>query len=119
MNKLLILTAAVAAFSANATFAADGVQASTPACATCSKPVPVYVVNPINLPREAQDTTVELVLTIDEKGIPHDVKPLYYVDTRVSARLKEAVAQWRFAPRVEDGRAVTTRAVLPVKLAGA
>lgn len=117
MNKshslLLAAAAAVAMFTSNA-------SANTPcppaAASTEVKPYPVKVVSPTNLPRSFVKSTVEVVLTLDEQGVPTNVQTVGRVDRSVAAKLVAAVSQWRFAPKYVDGKPVAGQFVLPIEL---
>lgn len=113
MNKFALIAAAAAAFSASVTFASTPAQS---AASSAIKPVPVHVVNPTDLPIEALNSTVDMVMTIDEKGVPHDVRSAHFVNRQIAQRLEAALSQWRFQPQYVDGRAVPTRVVLPLTL---
>lgn len=115
MNKLNLLvsaTLASLALSATAAFATEQ-QVMTP---KQSKPVPVKIVHPTDLPRDFENYTVELKLTIDENGVPHDVRPAQWMPRNLSSRIVPVVAQWRFSPSYVDGHPVKTEVVLPLKL---
>ncbi len=112
---VLIATAlASAAFFASTTFAAPATS-STPG-ANVSKPVPIHVVSPTNLPWDFDHATVNLAFTIDEKGVPHDVRTVGRLPAEVASQLITAVSQWRFRPMLENGKPATTRVVLPLTL---
>jgi outer membrane biosynthesis protein TonB len=116
-NLFVIAILAGLALSAANTFAKSADQC--PACATAKAtlPVPVSVVHPTNLPRQYENVTVQVELTIDEKGVPHNVKPAGQMPKDLAARLVPAVSQWRFEPaHTADGKAVATTVVLPLEL---
>lgn len=79
-------------------------------------PVPVSTVEPQAVPRDFVDSTVEVAMTIDTQGQPHDLAPGKGVTDVLAKRLLPAMAQWRFSPARQDGRPVALRVVLPVKL---
>jgi outer membrane biosynthesis protein TonB len=117
INLFLVATLAGVAFSAVNTFAnsADQCPACSPAKATL--PVPVSVVHPTNLPRQYENVTVQVELTVDAKGVPHNVKPAGQMPKDLAARLVPAVSQWRFEPaHTADGKAVAATVVLPLEL---
>ena len=116
MKNLLISAALVSAsVFATSSFAATAVDACTTE-ASPSAPVPVSVVSPTDLPRTFRPTTVQVTLTIDEKGVPHNVKPVGFVDRDVAKRVIAAVSQWRFTPKQVNGQAVAGRFVLPLEI---
>lgn len=79
-------------------------------------PAPVKIVAPTQLPRSFENARVVLALTIDAQGVPHQIAPVGYLPEAVRKQLVSAVSQWRFAPKYQDGRAVATRVVLPLRL---
>ncbi len=97
-----------------ATFGAPPSSFAQPAANAA--PVPVKIVAPMNLPRSYENARVELVLTIDAAGVPHEISAVGYLPDRVKQQLLPAVAQWRFAPMYQDGHPVSTRVVLPLRL---
>lgn len=117
--SLLLATLATAAL-----FTTPALANSTSTCPRCgaardtAKPYPIKVVNPTNLPRDFVKSTINVALTVDEKGVPSDVHTLGPVDRRVAARVVSAVSQWRFSPKVVDGVPVSGRCVLPIELTG-
>lgn len=80
-------------------------------------PVPVSTVSPTLVPRLYADCTVQVEMTIDANGVPHQVEPGPGVAPDLARRLLPAVSQWRFAPAQQDGRPVPLHVILPVKLA--
>jgi TonB family protein len=82
-------------------------------------PVPVKIVNPVNLPFRFENETVTLSLTIDAAGVPHNIKVVSRGDHEASQSLVSAVSQWKFTPGLLNGVPVTTRVTLPVELKGA
>jgi TonB family protein len=83
-------------------------------------PVPISVVTP-DAPVRASDGTVvvELAFVIDEKGNPQQITVRSSDDLSVSEPVKEAVAQWKFAPIMRNGVAVSSKVILPVRLVAA
>jgi hypothetical protein len=90
--------------------------AGKPAVSIDADPVAVKIVGPLHLPRSFENAHVELSLTIDAAGVPHEIAMVGYVPDNVKNQLVSAVAQWRFTPKYEHGRAVSTRVVLPLRL---
>jgi outer membrane biosynthesis protein TonB len=120
MKKITILLAATlagVAFSATNSFAAANDQCAACSTAKATLPVPISVVHPTNLPRQYENVTVQIELTIDENGVPHNVKPAGQMPKDLAARLLPAVSQWRFKPsHTADGKAIATTVVLPLEL---
>jgi hypothetical protein len=116
----------LASLATAALFTTPALADSTPACSTCptcaakltAEPYPIKVVNPTNLPRDFVKSTINVALTVDEKGVPSEVRTLGPVDRRVAARVVSAVSQWRFSPKVVNGVPVSGRCVLPIELTG-
>lgn len=79
-------------------------------------PVPLRTVEPQAVPRDFVDSTVEVVMTIDTEGRPHDLAAGRGVSETLAKRLLPAMARWRFSPVRQAGRPVPLRVVLPVKL---
>lgn len=109
---------ALAAFAATALFTTPALAGKCPTCGklTDTNPYPVKVVKPTNLPRTFVKSTVNLALTVDENGVPKDIKPVGRVDKAVAARVIAAVSQWRFSPKQVDGVPVAGEFVLPVEV---
>jgi hypothetical protein len=115
MNKITLLVATLSAALSTSAFAGTS-TCCTAASQTANKPVPVKVVSPTHLPRSYENATVEVALTIDAQGVPHDVRPVGKIDRRVEQSLVTAVSQWRFTPNVVNGQPVSTRVLLPLQL---
>ncbi|WP_158277367.1 energy transducer TonB [Opitutus sp. ER46] len=110
-SSLLLTLTTIAAFTATVS--------AKESCAACgqevgSKPVPVKIVNPSDLPPTFKKASLEVVLTVDENGVPHDVRAIGLVDEKVEERVVTAVSQWRFTPSYLNGRAIPSRVVLPL-----
>lgn len=115
MNNLLrrflcagLLAAGAAAGTTGALAAADSKNMTLP--------IVTKMVHPDGLPTCYEGVTVTLAMTIDEKGVPHDVVPADRIAKDLAARLIPVVAQWRFTPCVVDGHAVARKVLLPLKL---
>ena len=74
------------------------------------------VVHPSGLMPRHEGVTVNVCLTIDTQGQPHDIRLLAPRDPYLVKQLIPTIAQWRFAPATKDGVPVTMRVILPVKL---
>lgn len=112
---LIVAALAGVAVSTSSVFAASAPE-SAAVCASSSKPVPVHVVSPVNLPWDFERATINLAFTIDEKGVPHDVRTVNRLPADVASQLIAAVSQWRFRPMIENGKPATTRVVMPLTL---
>lgn len=110
----LILTAvlASAAVFATSSYAAE----CTGECPKAQKPAPISVVQPTNLPLRFEGATIEIELTIDEDGVPHNVRAARWMPSDLAKVLIPTIEQWRFTPQYKDGKPVTTRVILPIKL---
>lgn len=119
-NLPVLITAAFVSVAALTSSAFAGSEGSCTHCAAekvaSTKPEPVSLVRPTGLPANFDEATIELKLTIDENGVPRNVKTLKRVDSAVAKSLLAAVAQWRFKPSYVNGKAVPTQAILPVHL---
>jgi len=78
-------------------------------------PVPVKVVTP-RVDSDYAGTVVKLEFTIDGTGLPKDITVLDAVSGDLAKSLTAAVAGWKFQPLVRDGKAVTTKVVLPMRI---
>jgi TonB family protein len=86
-------------------------QAARPGVPTVAK-----VVNPTRLPQRFEGSTINVSLTVDAKGQPHNIKLLNASDADLVKSLTAAVAQWEFTPVQKNGVPVATKVVLPLKL---
>jgi outer membrane biosynthesis protein TonB len=114
--KLLVPGAALSAALLLSCAAFAGTPAAAAVDVRSSLPVPVSVVHPTNLPLRFKDTTVQVVLTIDAQGVPHDVSAAGGMPADFAKQLLPVVAQWRFSPMYENGKAVAARVILPIEL---
>jgi hypothetical protein len=112
--KLLLSGAALSA----ALLLSSAAFAGTPTAAAVHStlPVPVSVVHPTNLPLRFKDATVHVMLTIDAQGVPHDLSAAGGMPADLAKQLLPVVAQWRFSPMYENGKAVKARVILPIEL---
>ena len=98
---------------ASAAFAARSEKAYVASYAgTTDSPIPVKVVAPSILANRGAEVVLEFV--IDEAGIPQGISVYSSNDDELAKASIKAVKQWRFAPRSVDGRAVATKARLPI-----
>jgi TonB family protein len=80
-------------------------------------PAPQSVVAPTGLPRRCLDQVVQVGLTIDEEGRPHNVRLISPRDAALERELLPAVAQWQFRPAQRRGQAVAVEVILPLAFA--
>ena len=79
-------------------------------------PVPVSVVSPEVDPRFA-GTKVTLAFVVDATGRPTRLASATPgADAELVAAVSAAVAQWKFAPALVDGKPVAMKVVLPVDI---
>ena len=78
-------------------------------------PVPVRVVTP-RVDSNYAGTVVKLEFTVDGTGLPRDITVLDSVSGELAKSLTAAVAGWKFPPLVRDGKVVTTKVVLPMRI---
>jgi hypothetical protein len=120
MKKITMLIAATlagVALSANVYAASCDQCGSSCATKVASLPVPQSVVHPTGLPRQYENVTVQMALTVDESGVPHHVTTVGQVPKDLAARLIPVVSQWRFTPaHSADGKAIAATVVLPLEL---
>lgn len=75
-------------------------------------PVPLSVVAP-EVPSRHAGRVVELEFVVTAAGRPEDLLLRTPVARDLGESLRDAVAQWRFAPATRDGQAVARRVVVP------
>ena len=80
------------------------------------KPAPTSVVSPTQVPSSYEGRTVNVTLTIDAAGQPHDVKVVSAKDPYLTKSLVAAISKWSFTPARKNGVAVPTKVLLPVEL---
>lgn len=115
-NTLLLIAALTGVVLSSSSAIAASADAPAKCDGATKKLTPVHVVHPTELPRQYENVTVQLSMTIDEKGVPRDVQAIGQMPKDLAARLLPAVAQWRFTPNYVNGRPVATRVVLPLEL---
>jgi len=82
-------------------------------------PVPVSVVSPEVAPRFA-GSKVMLEFVVDATGKPtHIASVTPGADAELVASVSDAVAQWKFAPALVDGKPVARKVALPVTIVDA
>lgn len=107
--KIIISTLIASMLISTSAFAAVG-QVDT-------KPRPIHVVEPTDLPHRYIGETVNVMLLLDESGQPSDVKLVDHAnDTQLANSLLPAIAQWKFSPAQKNGEPVSHRVMLPVEL---
>ncbi len=98
---------------ASVAFAAKSERAYVASYAgTTDSPIPVKVVAPSILANPGAEVVLEFV--IDEEGVPQRITVHSSNDSELAKASIKAVKQWRFAPRSVEGRAVATKARLPI-----
>lgn len=80
-------------------------------------PVPVTVVSPVVAPQYAGQL-VRVEFTVNASGLPVAPTVVSATDAALSSAVITAVKQWRFAPALENGVAVETKVVLPIRIVG-
>lgn len=88
--------------------------------AECSKlPVVLKTVRFQAVPTRFNDSTINVVMTIDADGVPREIEGLKPMPLDLANGLVPSLAQWKFSPACDkDGKPVALRIVLPVKLVG-
>lgn len=76
-------------------------------------PTVVKVISPI-VDSEYADTKLTFEFVVNSSGLVESLKTDSKADPKLVAVLSEAIAQWRFAPAIRDGKAVSVKVVLPV-----
>lgn len=84
--------------------------------ASYTAPTPLKIVAPSGIARRFQGETIRLSLTIDESGQPRNINLLSARDPNLVRNLLPAIARWKFAPAMKNGRPVSTDVVLPIEL---
>jgi len=78
-----------------------------------TKPMPIYRV-PAEYTEVARKAKIEgavlIDFTIDEKGIPADLKVVRSLDKGLDEKAIQALKQWRFKPQFNDGQPVSSTA---------
>jgi TonB family protein len=78
-------------------------------------PVPVKAIAP-DVPSVASSVEVEVKFVVDTAGVPRDISVADTGDASLEASLAEAVSKWRFRPLLKDGKAITSKVILPVRI---
>ncbi len=79
-------------------------------------PVPISVVTPSVAP-EFAGQTVAIEFVVDATGKPTLITSRSpEADKELIAAVTVAVEQWKFAPALEDGKAVSRKVVLPINI---
>ncbi|HUG11181.1 MAG TPA: TonB family protein [Opitutaceae bacterium] len=78
-------------------------------------PVPVKAITP-DVPSVESSVEVEVKFVVDTAGVPRDISVADTGDAPLEASLAKAVSQWRFRPLLKDGKAVTSKVILPVRI---
>ncbi len=117
-KKILLAAALVGGLLSSAVVSSAAVVLSdlTLRSAKDSMPALVKIVHPTGIFPSHRGEVVRLSLTIDETGLPHNVRFVSGRDPNLVQRLLPAVTQWKFTPAVKNGRAVAMEVVLPIQL---
>ncbi len=81
------------------------------------EPVPIKIVNPVypfEFNRTKVETTVELLVEINEKGDVEEASVLSALHVSFGNAALGAVRRWKFKPAMKDGQPITVRRVVPV-----
>lgn len=78
-------------------------------------PVPVKIVTP-NVEGKFAGRKVQVEFNLDAAGVPQNITTTTPAPAQLVAELSEAVAQWRFEPRALNGKATSTRVILPLTI---
>ena len=78
-------------------------------------PVPVKAITP-DVPSVENSVEVEVMFVVDTAGVPREISVADTGDASLEASLAEAVSQWRFRPLLKDGKAITSKVILPVRI---
>lgn len=78
-------------------------------------PVPVKAIAP-DVARVDSSVEIHVKFVVDTAGIPREISVADAGDASLEASLAKAVSQWRFRPLLKDGKAVTSKVMLPVRI---
>jgi len=106
-----------------ATAALLGVMSATASALTTTAvsfeaPVPVKTIQPIELPASHRSSAINLSMTIDAAGKPHNIRVADVRDQAAYKRIIATVSQWEFAPARKNGVAVPAKVELPLEVKG-
>lgn len=73
-------------------------------------PRPKY---PREMFNQHQDGEVQLDVTVDENGTPQKIIVVESTNAHFTAAALEAIHTWKFAPKIEDGKPVRQRYLVP------
>jgi TonB family protein len=107
----LLLSSLILPAAANASTPTDDATVSTPVRKSTGVTTPVLLDSPVlSLPQDLSmnlmpaNAQVELSLTVDEKGLPQNVKVVKSFNPFVDASVIDTVNQMRFRPGTLDNR---------------
>jgi len=91
-----------------ATAALLGVMSATASALTTTAvsfeaPVPVKTIQPIELPASHRSSAINLSMTIDAAGKPHNIRVADVRDQAAYKRIIATVSHWEFAPPRQHG----------------
>jgi len=104
----LLSTLALSAKTEDAKAYVDSFQGARP-----EVPVPLQVIAP-ELQSEMEGV-VELTFVVNTQGIPTDIAVSSSSNIKLETPVKDAVAQWKFAPAKRNGEPIARKVVLPVR----
>lgn len=113
-----LVIATLASVVSTAAFAGSAASAESTETSFFEAPVPVKVVQPVQIPSHHESTELTLTMTIDENGKPRNVEVASKTDQEAYKRLRATVAQWRFKPARKNGENVPAKVVLPLEVTG-
>ncbi|MBS0662155.1 MAG: energy transducer TonB [Verrucomicrobia bacterium] len=114
--KILKYLLGAALFGSLLSVSAYALNRDNVAAPVLTTPVVKEVVHPTGLMDRHEGITVNVSMTIDAQGKPHDIRLLSLRDPYLVKQLVPTLAQWRFAPATRDGVPVSMKVILPVKL---
>jgi len=78
-------------------------------------PVPVKAISP-DAVKVDNSVEIEVKFVVDTAGIAREISVADIGNASLEASLSKAVSQWRFRPMLKDGKAVTSKVILPVRI---
>jgi TonB family protein len=69
-----------------------------------------------DVPSVESSVEVEVKFVVDTAGVPREISVADTGDASLEASLANAVSKWRFRPLLKDGKAITSKVILPVRI---